>query len=97
MICAVPFPGHSKPFGSKWKDIYKELTEKAAEVYFICEKYSSESFDLRDKWMVDRADMVIAAYNGMPGGTKKTVYYANMKGLPVKNILEVHENKASHD
>jgi translation elongation factor EF-Tu-like GTPase len=37
--------------------------------------------------MVTHAGLVIAAYNGEPGGTRNTVLFANKCGVPVYNIL----------
>jgi predicted S18 family serine protease len=39
--------------------------------------------------MVDRANLVIAVFNGQKSGTKNTVDYAKRKGVKVINILEV--------
>ena len=36
--------------------------------------------------MVDKADMVIAVWNGSPSGTGKTVAYAKEQGKPVLMI-----------
>ncbi len=36
--------------------------------------------------MVDHAALVIAVFNGQPGGTKNTVDYAERTGIPVVRI-----------
>ena len=40
----------------------------------------------RNRYMVDKADMVIAVWNGSPSGTGKTVAYAKEQGKPVLMI-----------
>ena len=44
----------------------------------------------RNRYMVDRSGLLIAAYNGLMGGTMYTIHYANKHGLDVV-ILDVEE------
>jgi len=43
---------------------------------------------LRNEWMVDRSNLVIAVFNGQKSGTKNTVDYAKKQGLIINNVLE---------
>jgi hypothetical protein len=36
--------------------------------------------------MVEKADMLIAVYDGKPGGTAKTIEMASKKNIPIKII-----------
>ncbi len=38
---------------------------------------------VRNEYMVDRADLVLALWNGTPGGTGNCVRYARTRGVPV--------------
>lgn len=40
----------------------------------------------RNRYLVDTADLLLAAYNGQPGGTAMTVSYARETGVPVRVI-----------
>lgn len=93
LICAVPFPKHIQPLSDDWKEIYRCLLENATEVHYVSDEYSRQCFQLRDEWMVDRSDMVIAVYNGTRGGTRNTILYANKKGVPVRQLLEVRNDE----
>ena len=91
LICAVPFPNHSKPFSMQWKALYQKLLNNTTEAHYICDKYSRVCFYRRDEWMVDHSNMVIAVYNGTRGGTRYTINYAKKKGVPVKHVLDFTE------
>jgi uncharacterized phage-like protein YoqJ len=52
----------------------------------ISPKYSMASFLKRDEWMVDHASRVIAVYDGVSGGTKNTIDYANKFGVKIEYV-----------
>lgn len=91
LICASPFPNHIRLLSDDWKEIYRCLLDNATEVHYVSDEYSKRCFHLRNKWMVDRSDMVIAVYNGTRGGTRNTILYANKKGVPVRQLLEARD------
>ena len=40
----------------------------------------------RNRYMVDRSSLLLACYNGTPGGTMSTILYAERQGLEVLQI-----------
>ena len=40
----------------------------------------------RNRYMVDNAAVLIAVYNGSPGGTRNTMLYAMRQGLEIIEI-----------
>ncbi len=40
----------------------------------------------RNRYMVNRSSLLIALFDGLPGGTKKTIEYANQQGLEIRII-----------
>ena len=42
----------------------------------------------RNRYMVDRSSLLIAAYDGTAGGTRYTVEYARSRGLQIINLFE---------
>lgn len=89
VIAAIPFP----EFYSKWPvKIQQEALNLLSRVDKI-ETISQGNFtplkmQLRNQWMVDSCDTVLALYNGTPGGTANCVKYAEYKGKPVINLWE---------
>ncbi len=88
LICASPFEGFEKSWSCAFREQYKSILNRADEVKFICEGYSKSCFHIRNRYMVDNSQRVIAAYTGEKGGTKNTVLYAEKKGVEVCNIFE---------
>ena len=41
----------------------------------------------RNRYLVDEADLLLAAFDGKPGGTAMTVDYANRTRVPIKYIF----------
>lgn len=86
LICAPPFEG----FENRWKENeqydYRLILKYADYVRFICPEYSSDCFQIRNKWMVDHASRLIAVCNGNPSGTANTVRYAQSQELDIQII-----------
>lgn len=91
LVCAVPYKGFEARWSADWQKRYNDVLQSADIVRYICgDRYSAESFQARNEWMVDRSARVIAAFNGEPGGTLNTIRYAEKTGVPVVK-LDFHE------
>jgi len=88
LICAVPYPGFDKKWSLEWKNKYRKLLSSAKETVYIRRSFSYDSFQLRNKYMVDRSNMVIAVFNNERGGTYNTIRYAAKRGIKVINVLD---------
>ena len=93
-IAAVPFQGYEKlwpPAAQAW---VRYLCGRAARVHYVSQggqvrdrRGAALACDARNRWMVDRADLLISCWDGEPGGgTWNTLQYAKAKGLPSVNI-----------
>lgn len=94
LTLALPFPGFEDrwPTASKTK-IYGMMEQ--AHVQFVCEPgYAGWKMQERNKWMVDHSDLVLALWNGTPGGTCNCVKYAESKKKPIVNLWESYANHA---
>ena len=76
-ICRVPI-----------KNTFNKIIKKADVVKQINDHYFTGCYQLRNEWMVDRSNLVIAVFNGQKSGTKNTVDYAKRKGVQVTNVLD---------
>ncbi len=86
LICAVPFPGFCDG-GRPDKKECEHILSNAFSKECISSHYYPAVFQVRNKWMVDKSELVIAVFNGTKGGTKNTVDYARRKGVKVVNTL----------
>ena len=83
LICASPFPGFEARWERDWKDRYNAILAAADYTVFVCKGYSRSCFQIRNEWMVDHANRIIAVYNGESGGTKNTIDYSIRNLCPV--------------
>lgn len=89
-----------KEYESKWplesQLIYREVLNKANNVIYISDTYHISLLNKRNKYMIDRADIVLALFNGNPkGGTYNAVRYAQLKGKHIVNLWEKFEEYRS--
>lgn len=78
LTCAIPCKNHKAKWGkSRWVDLYDQITQQADEVVVVSDCfYNQFVMQERNKWMVDRCDILLALYNGTEGGTKNCIDYA---------------------
>lgn len=89
----VPFVGQEATWSEPAQGKYRELLEMAQRVIYT-DQYASKStksevyklLQWRNEWMVDRADLVIAVWDGSSGGTANCVKYAQLMGKPIYRI-----------
>lgn len=81
LICASPYEGFEKSWSVEWQQRYNTILAEADLVRFICKGYSRVCFQIRNEWMVDHSNRVIAVFNGEKGGTKNTIDYAKKESV----------------
>lgn len=80
---AVPWKGQADGWNAALKKRYFKLIEDCDFYTLVQEEYSPDCFMRRNRYMVDNSSVIIAAYNGSPGGTMKTILYAVRRGLEI--------------
>jgi uncharacterized phage-like protein YoqJ len=84
---AVPFNGQELTWPRAAQDRYHRLLGQAQEVVIVSDgDYAPEKMQVRNQWMVDNCDVLLALYDGSSGGTANCVRYAEGKSVPVINI-----------
>ena len=83
LIAATPWPGFAARWKDEWKNQYNALLHDADLVVNVSDHYHRGVFQVRNEWMVDHSNRVIAVYNGAAGGTKNTIDYAEKHGITV--------------
>ena len=80
---AIPCEGQS----SHWTAAQRRRDDRITglcDYRTVSEKdYSPECMLRRNRYMVDASSVLIAAYNGSPGGTRSTLLYAMRQGLQI--------------
>jgi uncharacterized phage-like protein YoqJ len=85
--CAVPWKTHTAR--KDWALHYEQALQHAhrIEVVTDVDHYPGAwVYQKRNEWMVDHADIVVAVWDGTPGGTRNCVKYAQKVGKPIFQI-----------
>ncbi len=89
LIACIPCYHQEKNYTDTDKARYAAILQKADEKILLSENYFRGCMLVRNKYMVDRADVLIAYYNHEKGGAAYTVKYCQKK-YPEKEILYVN-------
>lgn len=92
-IAAVPFVGQENIWPAASQREFHELCKAASEHVIVSPGgYSPAKMQVRNEWMVDRADRILALWDGSSGGTKNCLDYAATTGKPVSNAWKCFQN-----
>ncbi len=84
LIAAIPCPDQAKSWSMKSKERYDSILKQCDETVVVSPTYFNGCMHVRNRYMADRSDILLAVYNNAPtGGTASTVQYAKKKGLTV--------------
>lgn len=90
-IAAIPFAGQEGKWPPASQKAYNLLLKRAAEQVIVCPgSYEIQKMQIRNEWMVDRCDKLIAVWDGSKGGTGNCVEYAKSVN---KDIFRIDLNK----
>ncbi len=85
--CAIPCPEQTLKWSDKDKLRYDGILKRADIVNLVSEQYTRECMLKRNRYMVDKSELVIAVFNGIQkGGTWYTINYANKENKHVEII-----------
>ena len=87
-LAAIPFEGQEKAWPEESQKIFRLLRKLASEEVIVSEGgYSPAKMQIRNEWMVDHCDTLIAVWDGTEGGTGNCVKYAKSVN---KNIYYIN-------
>lgn len=83
---AIPCPTQADAWPAVQRERYQALVSACDYETMVSARYSSSCMLRRDRYMVDHASLLIAAFDGSSGGTRYTVEYALKRGLSVVDL-----------
>lgn len=87
LIAAIPFEGQEKAWPAVSQARYRDILSRATEIVIVSAgRYSGWKMQVRNEWMVDRCDILLALWDGSEGGTRNCLRYAERKGTQVSNL-----------
>ena len=86
MEAAIPCPTQADAWPADQRARYRRLVEACDYETLVSQRYTSSCMQRRDRYMVDHASLLIAAFDGTPGGTQYTILYAMSRGLQIVDL-----------
>lgn len=83
---AIPCPSQAASWPRNQRERYARLVAACDYETVVSAQYTPGCMHRRDRYMVDHAALLIAAFDGSPGGTLYTVAYAMRRGIPVADL-----------
>lgn len=96
VVAAVPCAGQESKWPKESQDHYKALLKACDKVVYVTKTpYDDGCMELRNRFMVDNSEVVVALYNdSQGGGTANCVKYAKEKK---RHIYRIHPIEAKLD
>ncbi len=83
---ALPCPSQADKWRAATRERYHALLARCDYETMVSEKYAPGCMQRRNRYMVDHSSLLIAAHDGVPGGTRSTIEYALRRGVSVVDI-----------
>lgn len=80
---AIPYEGQADRWREPLRRRYVRLLMECDYQTLVQQAYTSGCMLRRNRYMVDHSRILIAAYNGLPGGTMRTLQYALRQRLEI--------------
>lgn len=84
----LPCRNQSELWSREDRDRYSNMLELADSVFCLSDKYTNGCMQQRNRVMVERSSLLIAAWNGSEGGTEYTYKYAKKRKLRIIEIID---------
>lgn len=86
-VAAVPFHGQELKWPKEQQSHYHNLLSKAESVWIGSSKFSKKAFFVRNCYIVDNSDIILAAFDGRKhGGTWHAIQYAVSQNKEVAKV-----------
>jgi len=83
---ALPCPTQADAWPPDQQARYRRLVEACDLETMVSARYTASCMQRRDRYMVDRSALLIAAFDGSAGGTRYTMEYAMCRGLAIVDL-----------
>lgn len=85
----VPFRGQDEHWSARSRKRYHQILSACDSVTVISEEYRPSCMEERNRAMVQRADTLVAVFDGKKGGTANTIRMAHEKGIRLRIISPI--------
>lgn len=82
----IPCPTQASSWPEADRLRYRMLLDACDRRTVVSPVYTRDCMQRRNRYLVDHASLLIAAYDGTPGGTQYTIQYAMRQGLDIVDL-----------
>jgi len=83
----IPCLGQDSVWSEGMRRQWRQILERCERVTIVTEQaYHPRLMQVRNEFMVDNADEVLAVFDGTPGGTANCIRYATERGVKIHFI-----------
>lgn len=87
VLAAIPFEGQESRWPESSQAFYRDLRVRCYHTEIVCQGgYAPWKMQKRNEWMVDHCQILVAVWDGGPGGTGNCVKYATKVGRQMIRI-----------
>ena len=83
---AIPCPTQANAWPPDQRARYQALVARCDYETLVSARYTPSCMQRRDRYMVDHASLLIAAFDGSAGGTRYTVEYAMRQKISIVDL-----------
>ena len=84
--CAIPCLKQESKWSNSQQVRYKKILSQCDKItYVLKQQYCKNCMQMRNEYMINNSNCLIAVWNGLPSGTENTIKYA--KSLDVEIII----------
>lgn len=78
LVAAVPFEGQESRWPEESQRLFRWILSRASRVVVVSPGgYAAFKMQVRNQWMVDNCDRILALWDGTSGGTSNCIAYAD--------------------
>ena len=78
---AIPCASQAARWNAAQRALYDLMLAECDEVSILQHGYTPDCMQARNKYMVDSSTVLLACFDGRPGGTMNTILYARRQGV----------------
>ena len=83
---AIPYPEQAARWPADQRKRYQDCLDACDLQTMVSKRYTPYCMTRRNHYMVDHASLLIAAFDGVPGGSSQTIEYAMRRRIDILSI-----------
>lgn len=80
---AIPYRAQADGWSEHNRMRYMHIIDNCDEISVLADEYSPACMAIRNRFMVDNSNVLLACYDGQSGGTRNTILYAQKADIEV--------------